>query len=293
MKIFKKTLCLFLCLCLIIFNFFVTVNAESADITIQENNCSNIMDIEEYTNSFENKVVVNIENLSTYINTYDIPEEVAEGLQKRLNEAKSDTVISLLVPSNIITAGVNSENWSPIRTYKGYQLQDWVITISNECGFADVNTSTAGSDNFFSFVGTAFVYISGILADKIQTFGSAVITACEYLFGLKTDMITPSHGDKLQANPSYICYDTYTYVITSEGRVMGCHTYSTYLRSVKWYAYYAKEDTPQYKTATIATFYNSSCYNDRNETAIQWYQLGGYGDSPVSVTIGSKNFILN
>ena len=45
-------------------------------------------------------------------------------------------------------------------------------------------------------------------------------------------MITPSLGDKLQANPSYICYDTYTYVITSKGRVMGCHTYSVYLRTI-------------------------------------------------------------
>jgi hypothetical protein len=230
------------------------------------------------------------------INNYDVPIEVADSLISRINNGNSGDVVTLLVPvaSNEDTSAYarsTTSSWSPIRIYEGYQLTDWVITIRNSHSPTSI-TSDATENNILAFAGSLLAFTGELLLEEIPLFG-VFRSAVEFILGLETDTITPSSGDILTAAPQYLCYETFTYVVASDGYYMGAHTYAAYVQQITWIAYYAADDMQDTEITGATGAFESENYSNRSRTAVQWYSLGDWSDSPVYIALGDCKFLLN
>lgn len=264
-------------------------------IRVQANDYPDI-DIHDNSVVESNSIVVTEDNIQRIINDYDVPQEVADSLFMRIDDRRTGDVVTLHMPfaqDETVSTGsqATTSNWSPIRIYDGHQLTDWVVTIRNGYSMTPI-TSQANANNILSFVGSVAGYTGSVFLDCIYPFGGALITAAQFILGLETNYVAPSSGDKLEAAPQYICFDTFTYVVVGGERYLGCRTYSSYVEQITWYAYYAAEHKQNTKVTILTKFFESANYDDRNATAVSWYALGGWIDDTVYIKIGDCQFML-
>lgn len=283
----KKLLSALIVLSLVLTAF--PINAFAADISANEFNPMS-------ATAIAHTITISESNLSEMIATYDIPEEVANCISQKIANSSLNQQISVIVPYSlddfVPAVQRSSGSWSPIRIYNGYELTDWVVTESNGYSMTTIRSS-AHSNNILSFCGSIVTYLGSVVLDRVSAFGSAAITACQFILGLDTNVVNPTSGDKLQAAPRYTCYDTFTYVQLDGQKYLGAHTYYVNLQSISWYAYSASENVSNTKTETRSNWYASTNYNNRSAAAVQNYSLGGLIDNSVSIKIGDVYFYLS
>lgn len=275
---------------------FIIILCTPSFVSANDNNASELVPVTEEELTANNSITVSLSNLSSVVKDYDIPVEVAECIAEKLANATAGEVVSVLIPYSAPNDGsvsqkASSGSWSPIRNYNGYQLTDWVVTIQNAYSMTSIRSSAYGN-NILAFCDTIIASSAGTVLGRITPFGSAGVTACQYILGLETNLVTPTSGDKVQAAPNYICYDTFTYVQTSEGKLLGAHTSAASVRSISWYAYCAQKDKVNIKTVSYNRMIESLNYDNRSAKAVQWYSLGGWSDDPVELKIGDIRFTL-
>lgn len=279
-KIALFGLILVLCINLIPINVYATENSYIS---------TNEMDIQEQLTNNSNQVPVNRTNIERIVDEYDVPSEVSDYLQTLIKE---NVEVILNVP-NVVnggdTASVNS--WSPVRQYAGYELKDWVVTVNNAYAMTSVKSSP-GSDTFWDFILTAAVYVGEKMVDYEPV--SLGLTAAEFFFGLESDEISPQSGDKIQAAPHYTAYQTFTYVSTDQGDVLGARTCCTYVYKVHWYSYcQSKNLTEQYYVNYNGKQYLTDHYNNRDAVAVQYHTTNAVIDPEIRLKLGEKYFIIS
>ena len=275
---------------------FIIIFCTPSFVSANDNNACELVPVTEEDFAVNNSITMSLSNFSRVVEDYDIPVEVAECITEKLETATAGDVVSVIIPYSVpdntsASQRASSGSWSPIRNYNGYQLTDWVVTIQNAYSMTSIRSSTYGN-NILSFCDTIIASSAGTVLDRITPFGSVGVTACQYILGLETNTVTPTSGDKLQAAPKYICYDTFTYVETPNGKLLGAHTSAASVQSISWYAYYAQTHTQKTKTVSCSRMLESLNYDNRSAKAVQWYSLGGWSDDPVELKIGDIRFTL-
>ena len=211
---------------------------------------------------YEVQLRVTTENCESVISKYDVPDEVADRIRELCQEYG---VTELLVPGDAAPVTYStSTSWSPVRNYKGYKLKDWVVTVNN-C-------------------------FAGVVIDRFVPFGSSGITLIQYACGSNSSYYAGT-GDKAQAAPQFLTYETFTYRVTDQGNVLGARTYYSYLKTISWFYYNSKTDTPKTRIQTYNISFQSPHYSNVNEAAIS-SATSAVLDEPINLKIGQAWFVL-
>lgn len=245
------------------------------------------------------RVIITSENVDQITMSDSIPIEVKERVSQLIESATEDTEITLIIPvkgtSGAMPSSTIDVGWSYPRQYGGYVVKDYVIMIRNAFDMVDILTSTASAPQLAAnFAEDITVYAGSAYIDSIIPFGSAAIMLLDFVFGSESDTVTASAGDKASAAPMYTTYDTFTYVETSDGDVLGARTYASALESITWYFYSESKHKQEskIKSYTSEGMKYSTNYNNRDQVAVQWHTSSGYIDQCISIKIGTKTFNL-
>ena len=197
-------------------------------------------------------------------------------------------VTELLVPGDSAPVTYStSTSWSPVRNYKGYKLKDWVVTVNNCFAMTSITSNGSAAANFAA---TVLAYCAGVVIDRFVPFGSSGITLIQYACGSNSSYYAGT-GDKAQAAPQFLTYETFTYRVTDQGNVLGARTYYSYLKTISWFYYNSKTDTPKTRTQTYNISFQSPHYSNVNEAAIS-SATSAVMDEPINLKIGQAWFVL-
>ena len=225
-----------------------------------------------------------IENQFTGVE--EIPKEVRDRVNE-LQEFYPNAEIEIISPEDeTLSTYSTSSSWGTSRKYKGYTIKDWNVKIDNSFDM----TRIANDANATDFCGNMLVYAGQTLLDTIIPFSSAGMTAIQYFTGT-SNVVTAKDGYKLNAAPSYITYEKFTYVFIGDQYYLGAKSYKTNLVSVSWYL--AKDSNAKTGVKSINRTYNSANYNSPDAKAVVYYGSGGYIDPENKINIGGKIFVLD
>lgn len=234
---------------------------------------------------YEVQLRVTTENCESVISKYDVPDEVADRIRELCQEFG---VTELLVPGDSAPVTYStSTSWSPVRNYKGYKLKDWVVTVNNCFAMTSITSNGSAAANFAA---TVLAYCAGVVIDRFVPFGSSGITLIQYACGSNSSYYAGT-GDKAQAAPQFLTYETFTYRVTDQGNVLGARTYYSYLKTISWFYYNSKTDTPKTRTQTYNISFQSPHYSNVNEVAIS-SATSAVMDEPINLKIGQAWFVL-
>lgn len=287
----KKTKKVISVILMIAFAFMLVSNNVSA----VENNETEATIGETNLESLEN-VVITDENLNSVLSDDLIPLGVRNRIEELNSTIGDNGTITLYMPiykNAPVTRNTVPIGWSSYRTYNGYQMRDYIIKTTNAYDLTSI-MPTETSILACQFAESVGIYIGGVLIDRIIPFGSSGITIFQYIFGASTaNTITPTSGDKAQAAPLYTTYEYQTYVTYGGTEVLGATTYNSILEKITWYAYSDDLHYSDDKQTTHNITLYSENFNNRDASAYNsLYTMIPNGDYPITVQIGSKNFIL-
>lgn len=231
------------------------------------------------------------------VKTYDViesqiqemgetPKEVMDRVEE-LHELYPNAEIEVIPPEDEeISTYATSSSWGTSRKYNGYTLKDWNVKVDNSFDM----TRIANDANATDFCGNMLVYVGEALLDSMYPFSSAGMTAIQYFAGT-SNVVTAKEGYKLNAAPSYITYEKFTYVFIGDQYYLGTKSYKTNLVSVSWYL--AKDSNAKTGVRKINRTYNSANYSSPDAKAVVYYGSGGYVDPENKMNIGGKIFVLD
>lgn len=239
------------------------------------------------TQSTAMRFSVTRENFEEIENSYDVPKEVADYVEDVLSKHK-DAKISIDIPNTEISTYSSTGSWSGTRTYKGYTLKDWNVTVNNAFSMTSVKTGTSS----MKFADSLLLYGAGVLLDKVVPFGSAGVTLID-IVNTNSDTVRASSGDKVQVAPMYTSYTKFTYVKQGSDFVLGARTHKATLKQITWYLYSDNNNKQYTGKVTYNKTVSTSSYANPDAKAISSTGTGGYIEDYIYVSINGKKFVLD
>lgn len=287
----KKTKKVISVILMIAFAFMLVSNNVSA----VENNETEATIGETNLESLEN-VVITDENLNSVISDDLIPLGVRNRIEELYSSMGNNGTITLYMPiykNAPVTRNTVPIGWSSYRTYNGFQMRDYIIKTTNAFQSVDVLPRDSGT-YIGDFAEEILVYGGTTLLDSLIPFFSDGVTLIEYIYETcSSDMITANSGDIAEATPKYTTYEYQTYVTYGGSEILGATTYRSILEEINWY-FYSGDNHEVYRPSTTynKTLYSEN-YNNRDASAYNsLYTMIPNGDYPITIKIGSKNFLL-
>lgn len=236
---------------------------------------------ENYVTAFQ----VDENNLDSKAQTYNMPDEVKDYIEKILSEDKN-AEITVYSP-DASNARASSGTWSSTRSYNGYTLKDWNVHNATSTGMRDIKKGSSS----YKFADSLAIYCRGSFLDSVIPFGSAGLTLAQFIFGNSTTIYTGS-GDKASAAVKFTSDTKFTYVNVRGNYQLGARTSKAKLESITWYYYDDKTHKENSGTKAYNKTYTSSSYSFPDAKAISGTGIGGYLESPMSIKIGDFIFVL-
>lgn len=267
----------------------------SNNVSAVENNETEATIGETNLESLEN-VVITDENLNSVLSDDLIPLGVRNRIEELNSTIGDNGTITLYMPiykNAPVTRNTVPIGWSSYRTYNGFQMRDYIIKTTNAFQSVDVLPRDSGT-YIGDFAEDILVYGGPILLDTLIPFFSDGVTLIEYIYETcSSDTITANSGDIAEATPKYTTYEYQTYVTYGGTEVLGATTYNSILEKITWYAYSDDLHYSDDKQTTHNITLYSENFNNRDASAYNsLYTMIPNGVYPITVQIGSKNFIL-
>ena len=287
----KKTKKVISVILIIAFAFMLVSNNVSA----VENNETEATIGETNLESLEN-VVITDENLNSVLSDDLIPLGVRnriEELNSTIGDNGTITLYMQIYKNSPNARGTENIGWSSYRTYNGFQMRDYVIKTTNSYSLVDILPRDAGT-YLGDFAEDILVYGGTTLLDSLIPFFSDGMTLIELIFGVSSsNTVTATSGDKAQAAPTYTTYEYQTYVTYGGSEILGATTYRSILEKIEWRLYSDDLHDSDYKFVNYNKTLYSENYNNRDASAYNsLYTMIPNGDYPITIKIGSKNFLL-
>ena len=287
----KKTKKVISVILIIAFAFMLVSNNVSA----VENNETEATIGETNLESLEN-VVITDENLNSVLSDDLIPLGVRNRIEELNSTIGDNGTITLYMPiykNSPNARGTENIGWSSYRTYNGFQMRDYVIKTTNSYSLVDILPRDAGT-YLGDFAEDILVYEGTTLLDSLIPFFSDGMTLIELIFGVSSsNTVTATSGDKAQAAPTYTTYEYQTYVTYGGSEILGATTYRSILEKIEWRLYSDDLHDSDYKFVNYNKTLYSENYNNRDASAYNsLYTMIPNGDYPITIKIGSKNFLL-
>lgn len=239
-----------------------------------------------------NTVLVTRANIDAVVVRYNVPAEVAASLKQKLQNNPDIDGVYLGVPYNsedLVSPKAVINYWGATTVYKGLTMKDWVVGDSMAFTAQTLNMDYLGI-NALSFAGTIAAYAAGVYLDKVYAFGSAAVTICQFLFGLESNTVSATGSDWVAAAPAFTYRETYTYVETPDGDVLGCKSCWSRLDYVQWTCYSYSLHKTGAETRTYNEVFYSNSYLNRYAVAYQYYPIGANIDTPIVYTIDGYTY---
>ncbi|MCI6496533.1 MAG: hypothetical protein MSA01_05720 [Anaeromassilibacillus sp.] len=267
----------------------------SNNVSAVENNETEATIGETNLESLEN-VVITDENLNSVLSDDLIPLGVRNRIEELNSTIGDNGTITLYMPiyKNSPNARVTENiGWSSYRTYNGFQMRDYVIKTTNSYSLVDILPRDSGT-YLGDFAVDILVYGGTTLLDSLIPFFSDGMTLIELIFGVgSSNTVTATSGDKAQAAPTYTTYEYQTYVTYGGSEILGATTYRSILEKIEWRLYSDDLHDSYYKFVNYNKTLYSENYNNRDASAYNsLYTMIPNGDYPITIKIGSKNFLL-
>ena len=268
----KKTKKVISVILMIAFAFMLVSNNVSA----VENNETEATIGETNLESLEN-VVITDENLNSVISDDLIPLGVRNRIEELYSSMGNNGTITLYMPiykNAPVTRNTVPIGWSSYRTYNGYQMRDYIIKTTNSYSLVDILPRNS--------------------ATYLGDFAEEILVLIELIFGVSSsNTVTATSGDKAQAAPTYTTYEYQTYVTYGGSEILGATTYRSILEKIEWRLYSDYLHDSDYKFVNYNKTLYSENYNNRDASAYNsLYTMIPNGDYPITIKIGSKNFLL-
>lgn len=241
-------------------------------------------------------ICITSENIKDATEQYHIPKEVVQYLEAKLRNTSTNELYvaspdAVARTGSIIRQTAPSTGCVDLGIHNGYRLKEWIVTTKNGFNQEQLGGSAAGR-NALSFAKTLLFYALGAFLGEVTPFGSAGVTLVEYTWGLESDTITPTSGDKASAAPKYTAFEYFTYVETPEGDMLGCRSSMSVLETITWYCYSYQKHDQKFNTMTYYKTICSPNHINRKDLAVQNFAGGGFLDVPVTLVIANKHFLL-